>query len=100
MLFRSKGAEFNEVLVVCGRGWNHYDWNQFLEWFGGTVPSQKQDAYERNRNLFYVSCSRAKKKLGLLFTQKLSETALQQVKYIFGKENVHGEPSGTEGHNE
>ncbi|MDA8133509.1 MAG: AAA family ATPase [Desulfobacteraceae bacterium] len=95
-----KGAEFNEVLVVCGRGWNHYDWNQFLEWFGGTVPSQKQDAYERNRNLFYVSCSRAKKKLGLLFTQKLSETALQQVKYIFGKENVHGEPSGTEGHNE
>jgi DNA helicase-2/ATP-dependent DNA helicase PcrA len=87
-----KGAEFNEVLVVCGRGWNHYDWNQFLEWFGGTVPSQKQDAYERNRNLFYVCCSRAKKKLALLFTQKLSETALRQIEHIFGKENVHGEP--------
>lgn len=95
-----KGAEFNEVLVVCGRGWNHYDWNQFLEWFGGTVPSKKQDAYERNRNLFYVSCSRAKKKLALLFTQKLSETALQQIEHIFGKDNVHGEPSEMEVHDE
>ena len=90
-----KGAEFDEVLVVCGRGWNHYDWNQFLEWFGGTVPPEKRDAYERNRNLFYVSCSRAKKKLALLFTQKLSEKALQQVEYIFGKENIYGEPSRT-----
>lgn len=95
-----KGAEFDEVLVVCGRGWNHYDWNQLLEWFGGTVPAQKQDAYERNRNLFYVSCSRAKKKLALLFTQKLSEAALQQVEHIFGKENIYGKPSEAEGHDE
>lgn len=87
-----KGAEFDEVLVVCGRGWNHYNWNQFLEWSGRTVPAQKQDAYERNRNLFYVSCSRAKKKLALLFTQELSATALQLVEHIFGKDNVHGEP--------
>jgi DNA helicase-2/ATP-dependent DNA helicase PcrA len=87
-----KGAEFDEVLVVCGRGWNQYDWNQFLEWHGGIVPAGRQEAYERNRNLFYVSCSRAKKKLALLFTQKLSALAIQRVEYIFGKENVHGEP--------
>lgn len=87
-----KGAEFNEVLVVCGRGWNHYDWNQLLEWFGGDVPADKEAAFERNRNLFYVACSRAKKKLALLFTQRLSEEALQQVGRIFGGGNVNGEP--------
>jgi DNA helicase-2/ATP-dependent DNA helicase PcrA len=87
-----KGAEFDEVLVVCGRGWNQYDWNQLLEWFGEIVPANKQDTFERNRNLFYVSCSRAKKKLALLFTQELSESALQKVKDIFGEENVYGEP--------
>lgn len=92
-----KGAQFDEVLVVCGRGWNHYDWNQLLKWFKDGTPSDKQEAFERNRNLFYVSCSRARKKLALLFTQRLSEPALQQVEYIFGKENVHGEPNEIEG---
>ena len=87
-----KGAEFDEVLVVCGRGWNHYNWNQFLEWFGNGAPANKQDAFERNRNLFYVSCSRAKKRLALLFTQHLSNDSLIQVEHIFGKENVLGEP--------
>ena len=94
-----KGAEFDEVLVVCGRGWNHYDWNQLLEWFGGNVPVDKESAFERNRNLFYVSCSRAKKKLALLFTQKLSEAALRQAENIFGSENIH-ESRGLEGHDE
>lgn len=87
-----KGSEFNEVLVVCGRGWNHYDWNQLLEWFGGDVPAEKEAAFERNRNLFYVACSRARKKLALLFTQRLSEEALQQVDRIFGGDNINGEP--------
>ncbi len=91
-----KGAEFDEVLIVCGRGWNNYNWNQFLEWFEETVPSQKQEAYERNRNLFYVSCSRAKKKLALLFTQKLSEKSLKKIEYIFGKGNIYGEPCGVD----
>ncbi len=96
-----KGAEFDEVLVVCGRGWNNYNWNQFLEWIGNKYPANKQEAFERNRNLFYVSCSRAEKKLALLFTQRLSNTALQQVKRIFGAENVLGEPPEvTEGHDE
>jgi DNA helicase-2/ATP-dependent DNA helicase PcrA len=88
-----KGAEFDEVLLVCGRGWNHYDWNKLLEWFkAGGAPKGKEDAFERNRNLFYVSCSRAKKRLALLFTQKLSNSALIQAEYLFGKENILGEP--------
>ncbi len=83
-----KGAEFENVLVVLGRGWNHYNWNQFIEWFPNQFPASKSDFYERNRNLFYVVCSRPKKRLALLFTQELSETALDTLGSWFGKENV------------
>ena len=84
-----KGAEFENVLVVLGRGWNHYNWNQFLEWFPNRFPDNKADFYERNRNLFYVVCSRPKKRLALLFTQMLSEEALDTLRSWFGDENVN-----------
>lgn len=87
-----KGTEFENVLVVCGRGWNHYNWNQMLEWFGN-VPIGKEDTFERNRNLFYVACSRPKERLAILFTQKLSDLALKTVGSIFGRDNILGDPS-------
>lgn len=70
-----KGAEFDNVLIVFGRGWNHYNWTQMLEWIQNGIPKGKDDTFERNRNLFYVACSRPKRNLALLFTQELSETA-------------------------
>jgi len=83
-----KGAQFENVLIVCGRGWNRYNWNDFLEWANDGVPGDKTEAYERNRNLFYVVCSRPKKNLALLFTQELSAAALEQVVAWFGDECV------------
>ncbi len=83
-----KGAQFENVLVVLGRGWNHYNWDQFLKWFPNGFPANKADFYERNRNLFYVTCSRPKKRLALLFTQELSETSLGTLRSWFGEENV------------
>lgn len=83
-----KGAEFENVLVVCGRGWNQYNFNQFLEWAGSTIPANKEAAYERNRNLFYVACSRPKKRLCLLFTQELSDTAIQTLSNWFGQDSI------------
>lgn len=83
-----KGAEFENVLVVFGRGWNLYNWNQFLEWFPDCYPADKEDAYIRNRNLFYVACSRPKKNLALLFTQSLTERALMTLEGWFGSENI------------
>jgi DNA helicase-2/ATP-dependent DNA helicase PcrA len=80
-----KGVEFENVLVVFGRGWNRYNWNQFLEWCTLSVPTNKAAAYERNRNLFYVACSRPKQRLALLFTQELSATALKTLSRWFGE---------------
>ncbi len=87
-----KGAQFDNVLVICGRGWNQYNWNQMLEWMNGSCPDDKVDMFERNRNLFYVSCSRAKHNLTLLFTQELSPSSIGVLEHIVGKENVLGSP--------
>lgn len=83
-----KGAEFENILVVLGRGWNQYNWNQFLEWFPDRYPDDKEDSYIRNRNLFYVACSRPKKNLALLFTQELTADALRTLEGWFGAENI------------
>jgi DNA helicase-2/ATP-dependent DNA helicase PcrA len=79
-----KGAEFENVLVVIGRGWNLYNFREMLELSGqATVPSGRAEAFERNRNLFYVACSRPKRRLALLFTQELSEDAIATLKRWF-----------------
>ena len=81
-----KGAEFENVLVVVGRGWNKYNFNEMLEFApaGAHIPANKQAAVERNRNLFYVTCSRPKRCLAVLFTQKLSTAAMQTISNWFG----------------
>lgn len=83
-----KGAEFENVLVVLGRGWNQYNWTQFLEWFPNRFPANQEEGYFRNRNLFYVACSRPKKNLALLFTQELTRDALCTLEGWFGNANV------------
>lgn len=85
-----KGEEFENVLVVIGRGWNQYDFNEMLELAQDSshIPVKRQTAFERNRNLFYVACSRPKRRLALLFTQKLSSQALQTLETWFGADTI------------
>jgi len=85
-----KGAEYDNVLVVVDRGWNMYNFNEMFELVAedATIPSNKQKAFDRNRNLFYVCCSRPKKELAILFTQRLSDPAMQTIVNWFGSENI------------
>lgn len=83
-----KGAEFDNVLVVLGRGWNLYNWDQLFTWLNTTCPENKIDALERNRNLFYVACSRPKNNLTVLITQHLSDESLALLNQWFGDETV------------
>jgi DNA helicase-2/ATP-dependent DNA helicase PcrA len=88
-----KGAEFENVLVVVGRGWNQYNFGEMLELAGNKViPSTKKDAFERNRNLFYVACSRPQKRLAILFTQVLSPGAMTTLRSWFGADSVKPAP--------
>lgn len=88
-----KGAEFENVLVIVGRGWNKYNFGQMLEWIEGGPPAEKVDIFESNRNLFYVACSRPKVRLALLFTQLLSETAMARLASWFGAANIVALPA-------
>jgi DNA helicase-2/ATP-dependent DNA helicase PcrA len=85
-----KGEEYENVLVVAGRGWNNYNFNQYLEWSGDSqnIPLNKKDAFERNRNLFYVACSRPINRLSILFTQEISKKALSTLSNWFGENNI------------
>lgn len=85
-----KGAEFENVLVVVGRGWSRYNFGQMLELARNQdqIPMAKRTYFEDNRNLFYVACSRPKKRLAVLFTQVLSDEALETVRYWFGADNL------------
>lgn len=84
-----KGAEFDNVLVVIGRGWNQYNFGEMLALATGRViPAARQDFFERNRNLFYVACSRPKQRLALLFTQLLSPEAIGTLEQWFLRENM------------
>ena len=86
-----KGAEFDNVLVVFGRGWSKYDFVQFLERAQSpdTVPEDEMEMFERNRNLFYVVCSRPKKRLAIMFTQHVSDLAMRTLTDWFGAAAIH-----------
>ncbi|MFK6082188.1 UvrD-helicase domain-containing protein [Acinetobacter baumannii] len=84
-----KGAEFENVLVVLGGGWNHYKWPQLLELIETKkLTKANVKGFYRARNLFYVSISRPMTRLAVLATQSLSDTALLTVSNLFGGENI------------
>lgn len=82
-----KGEEYDDVIFVIGKGWNLYDFESVLV-MDETTRNQKLDTYERNRNLFYVGCSRPRKKLILLITCELNDDFYNYLADIFGKTNI------------
>lgn len=85
-----KGDQFENVLVVLGRGWNVYNFGQYLDWVeAGKFPADKQDSFERYRNLFYVACSRPTTRLALLFTQELTSQGIATLASWFGEDSVY-----------
>lgn len=84
-----KGAEFENVLVVLGGGWNHYNWPQLLELIKTkALNSKNTKGFYRARNLFYVSISRPMTRLAVLATQTMSGNALEGINNLFGSDNV------------
>lgn len=85
-----KGAEFDDVIVLVGRGWTKYD---FAKMIAAHAPHGKPElkqagSFQHSRNLFYVSASRAKHNLALLFVQELDVDALSVLTTWVGSDNV------------
>lgn len=83
-----KGEEYDNVLFVLGRGWNQYKFDETVYLDPKTLSGKEKDTYERNRNLFYVCCSRPRKKLAILVTVKTNPDFMSYLEYVFGGDNV------------
>jgi DNA helicase-2/ATP-dependent DNA helicase PcrA len=83
-----KGEEYDNVIFVIGRGWNNYNFEKYIPMNPANISVDDQSAYERNRNLFYVCCSRSKKSLVLVITTPFEGNFKAYIENLVGKDNV------------
>lgn len=83
-----KGEEYQNVLFVVGRGWNNYQFDKYMGCDPGKLQGSEYNAYVRNRNLFYVCCSRPRKRLVLFITIPVEGAFMKYLRRIFGIENI------------
>ena len=83
-----KGEEYDNVLIVIGRGWNQYKFEDTLYQDESRLTDKQLKVYERNRNLFYVCCSRPRKRLALLVTVPINDQFKRYLGHTFGIQNV------------
>ncbi|WP_433433120.1 UvrD-helicase domain-containing protein [Nonomuraea sp. CA-141351] len=80
-----KGAEFDDVVaVIDDKAWTMYSMNEML-----TDPSGVKDRIVRTKNLFYVSCSRARNRLAVVLLSDLSPTAEHTARTWFAGGMIH-----------
>jgi len=84
-----KGEEYSTVIFVVSKGWNQYQFDKYMPMGSLThIPIENKPSYERNRNLFYVCCSRPQRKLIIFVTVELQEEFKKYLEYIAGAENI------------
>lgn len=84
-----KGEEYDSVLFVIGKGWNLYQFDKWMPRANESLNEKDRKSFERNRNLFYVCCSRAKRNLILFVTIPLEGTPFKgYLENLVGSENI------------
>ena len=85
-----KGEEYDNVVFVISKGWNQYQFETYAPMITGhaTIPKGKEASYERNRNLFYVCCSRPKKRLFFFITVPMDAAFKAFLKTLVGEDNI------------
>ena len=86
-----KGEEYDNVIFVVSKGWNQYQFETYAPMINGTIPIPRgrEAAFERNRNLFYVCCSRPKKRLILFVTIPFELHFQEFLTKLVGTENIY-----------
>lgn len=83
-----KGEQYDNVFFVMGRGWNDYKFDEQLYLDQSVLDENEKKAYIRNRNLFYVCCSRPKNNLAILITVPINQQFRAYLERVFGAENI------------
>lgn len=79
---KTKGSEFNTVLVILDNGgWNHYNFSNLFLGAGTT------SVLERTQKIFYVCCTRAMENLAVFFHNP-SAQVIAKAKQWFGEAEV------------
>ncbi|WP_055436973.1 UvrD-helicase domain-containing protein [Lacinutrix algicola] len=81
----TKGEEYRNVLVVIDdTSWPaQYNFEKFFD-----VTDHLEQRKLRTKNLFYVSCSRAKENLVVLALSQMGDSAMVKITEWFGNENI------------
>jgi len=79
---KTKGTEFNNVLVILDNGgWRNYNFeNLFIE-------NGSESVLKRTQKLFYVCCTRAKESLAVYF-ENPNPHIIQRAQEWFGEDNI------------
>lgn len=80
---KTKGLEYNNVLVILKSNWSNYD---FASLFYDN--NKKESIVERTKKLFYVCCTRAKENL-VVYYLTASNQVIEGAKVLFGDQHVH-----------
>lgn len=87
---KTKGAEFNNVLVILDNGkWNNYN---FEKLFTASSSELSESVVQRTRKIFYVCCTRAKENLAVYYHNP-SNAVLAKAREWFDADNVIPIPS-------
>ena len=76
------------MIFVISKGWNHYQFETYAPMIKNGYPQDKEASYIRIRNLFYVCCSRPKKRLFFFNSVKLDDTFRDFLRGLVGDENI------------
>lgn len=80
---KTKGLEFNNVLVILKSNWSLYNFTSLF-----CENGKSQSIVERTKKLFYVCCTRAKENLVVYFPA-VDNRVVEGAKKMFGDDNVH-----------
>lgn len=83
-----KGEEYDNVVFVISRGWSQYQFEKYAPMIKNGYPFDKKDSYIRNRNLFYVCCSRPKKRLFIFITIPIDKVFRKFLIDLVGEKNI------------
>lgn len=85
-----KGEEYDNVVFVISKGWNWYQFETYTPMIiePADIPEGKEAAFERNRNLFYVCCSRARKRLFIFVTVPVDAAFRSFLSKLVGEKNI------------
>ena len=84
----AKGEEYDNVVFVIGKGWSQYQFEKYVPMIRNGNKPDKEAAYIRNRNLFYVCCSRSKKRLFIFISIPIGREFRQFLVNMAGEKNI------------